>query len=465
MNAFSNEMKVHSNQHRLTHFNEFQGGTFLKKLMVLMIALAMLLSACGGGGSTASTDNKGSGGDNGKPVELQFYFPVAVGGPITKIIDGLAQDFEKENPNIKIKPVYGGSYQDTMTKVATAVQGNNSPDMAVLLSTDLYTLLSMKAIEDLTPRFSKDYFGNFYEAFLGNTKSGDTVWSVPFQRSTIVLYYNKDMFKEAGLDPEKAPKNWNELREAAAKLTKTDASGKVSQWGIEIPSTGYQYWMLQALSLQSGDNIMSGDGKQVFFNKPHVEEALQFYMDLGQKDKVMPNGAIEWATVPSDFISGKTAMMFHTTGNLTKVKTDAKFNFGVAFLPANKQFGSPTGGGNLYVFKNIPEERKKAAVKFIEFLTKPERVAQWSIDTGYVGTTKAAYETDQLKKYIESFPQAKVARDQLEYADSELSTYQNGQVTKLFNDNIQAALLGKMTAKEALQKSQEAADGILKNFK
>lgn len=404
---------------------------------------------------TAACGKESSGN---KEVELEFYFPVAVGGPITALIDKLAEDFMSENPNIKVKPIYGGSYQDTVTKVMTAVQGNNAPDMAVLLSTDLYSLLQMNALEDLTPRFSKEYFDGFYEAFMGNTKSGDTVWSIPFQRSTIVLYYNKDAFKAAGLDPEKAPSNWNELRDYAEKLTTND------QWGIEIPSTGYQYWMLQALSLQTGSNIMSNDGKEVYFNEPHVEEALQFYMDLGQKDKVMPQGIIEWATVPSDFISGKAAMMFHTTGNLTKVKNEAAFDFGVSFLPANKQYGSPTGGGNLYVFKDIPEENKQAAVKFIEFLTQPERVAQWSIDTGYVGTTMAAYETDILKKYVEDFPPAKVARDQLEYAHSELSTYQNGEVTKIFNDNIQAALMGNMTAKEALEKSQNQATQILKNI-
>ncbi|BFT74429.1 ABC transporter substrate-binding protein [Paenibacillus sp. P36] len=438
----------------------------MKKALVSLLMVTLVATACAKGESKTETKTaaaptaSAAATASTKPVELQFYFPVAVGGPITKLIDQLADDFHKENPTITVKPVYGGSYQDTMTKVATAVQGGNSPDLAVLLSTDLYSLLSMKAVEDLTPRFSKDYFNGFYEAFMGNTKSGDTVWSVPFQRSTIVLYYNKDLFKKAGLDPEKAPANWTELKEYAAKLTTSDKS----QWGLEIPSTGYQYWMTQALSLQTGTNIVSADGKQVFFNKPEVQEALQFYTDLGRKDKVMPEGALEWATVPSDFISGKTAMMYHTTGNLTKVKTDAKFNFGVAFLPANKKYGSPTGGGNLYVFKNIPEDHKAASVKFIQFLTQPDRVAQWSIDTGYVGTTKAAYETDKLKNYIKDFPQAAVARDQLKYADSELSTYQNGQVTKLFNDNIQAALLGTMTPKEALDKSQQQADDILKNF-
>ncbi|PWV95532.1 carbohydrate ABC transporter substrate-binding protein (CUT1 family) [Paenibacillus cellulosilyticus] len=461
----------------------------MKKLSILLVALTFALTACGSKDDSSISDStkptetsttqdttntqseqKDTAADqttaaSDKPVNLNFYFPVAVGGPITGLIDKLAADFNKENPNITVTPTYAGNYQDTMTKVVTAVQGGNSPDLAVLLSTELYSLLDMNALEELTPKFPQTYFDGFYEAFMGNTKSGDQVWSVPFQRSTIVLYYNKDMFKAAGLDPEKAPTTWDELRKDAAALTVKDSKGAVSQWGLEIPSTGYQYWMLQALSLQTGTNIVSNDGTEVFFNKPEVKEALQFYTDLGRKDKVMPEGVLEWATVPSDFISGKTAMMFHTTGNLTKVKTDAKFDFGVAYLPANRSFGSPTGGGNLYVFKDIPEDHKAAALKFIEFLTTPERVAQWSIDTGYVGTTKAAYETDLLKNYVEQFPQASVARDQMQYASSELSTHQNGQITKLFNDNIQAALLGTISAEDALEKSQQQADDILKQFK
>ncbi|RXT15431.1 ABC transporter substrate-binding protein [Ammoniphilus sp. CFH 90114] len=435
----------------------------MRRLWALFLVFTLALTACSSG--TTNSNSTAPAGSGDKPIELEFYFPVAVGGPITKIIDGLAADFTKENPNIKVTPIFGGSYQDTMTKVATAVQGGNAPDMAVLLSTELYTLLSMNAIENLTPQFEKSYIDDFFEGFMANSKVGDDVWSVPFQRSTIVLYYNKDAFKAAGLDPEKAPSNWQELREYAQKLTVKDGQGNVTQWGLEIPSTGFQYWMFQALALQTGDNIMSGDGKQVFFDNPANVEALQFWHDLGKKDKVMPEGIIEWATVPSDFLSGKTAMMFHTTGNLTKVKNDASFDFGVAFLPANKQFGSPTGGGNLYVFKDIPEENKKASAKFIEFLTSPERVAQWSIDTGYVATRKSAYETDTLKKYVTDFPHAKVAMDQLQYANSELSTYQNGQVQKILNDNIQAALNGTTSVNEALQKAQTQADQVLKNFK
>jgi len=424
----------------------------------LILSVMLSLSACSGGSESSNSSGGSSDGaaaQSGKKVELEFYYPVAVGGPIQQLIDQLASDFMAEHPDIVVNPIYAGSYQDTMTKVTTAVQGGNPPDMAVLLSTELYTLLEMKVLEELTNHFPQEYWNDFFEGFMGNTKSGDQIWSVPFQRSTIVLYYNKDKFREAGLDPEKPPTTWEELVEYGKQLTTGD------QWGIEIPSTGYQYWMLQAMALQTGGNIMSGDGKKVFFTEPYVEEALQFYVDLGQKHQIMPKGILEWATVPSDFISGKTAMMYHTTGNLTRVKNEANFDFDVAFLPANKQYGTPTGGGNIYVFKDIPEENKQAALEFIKFLTRPERVAQWSIDTGYVGTTKSAYETDLLKKYVEEFPQAAVARDQLQYADSELSTYQNGMVTKFLNDNVQAALSGDITPKEALEKSQSDADRTL----
>lgn len=439
----------------------------LTAFAALVVSVMLVLAACSGGngsgsksggGDSSNAGGKAAGGESksgNKKVEIEFYYPVAVGGPIQQLIDQLANDFMAEHPDIIVKPIYAGSYQDTMTKVTTAVQGGNPPDLAVLLSTELYTLLEMNAVEELTNLFPQEYWNDFYEGFMGNTKSGDQIWSVPFQRSTIVLYYNKDKFREAGLDPEKPPTTWEELVEYGKKLTTGD------QWGIEIPSTGYQYWMLQAMALQTGGNIMSNDGKKVFFNEPHVEEALQFYVDLGQKHQIMPEGILEWATVPSDFISGKTAMMYHTTGNLTRVKNEANFDFGVAFLPANKQYGSPTGGGNIYVFKGIPEENKQAALELIKFLTTPERVAQWSIDTGYVGTTKSSYETDLLKKYVEEFPQAAVARDQLQYADSELSTYQNGLVTKILNDNVQAALSGDMTPKEALEKSQSEAERIL----
>src|SRR5699024_4076741 len=130
----------------------------------------------------------------------------------------------------------------------------------------------------------------------------------------------------------------------------------------------------------------------------------------------------------------------------------------------NNQYGSPTGGGNIYLFKDIPEENKEAAIKFMEFLTEPERVAQWSIDTGYVATRESAYETDLLKEYVEELPEAVVAREQLEYSDSEMATYQNGEIQKILNDYIQSILNDEISVEEGLGRAQEEAEKVLEPF-
>ena len=184
-----------------------------------------------------------------------------------------------------------------------------------------------------------------------NSQTGGKTWGIPFQRSTIVLYYNKEAFKEAGLDPNRPPANWKEMAEYAQKLTKRDASGKVTQWGVQIPSSGFPYWLFQALAIEAGANLMNAAGTETYYDKPEVIAALQYWVDLVKKDKVHPEGIVEWGTTPKDFFEKKVAMMWTTTGNLTNVKNNAKFDFGVAMLPAGKQRGSPTGGGNFYLFK------------------------------------------------------------------------------------------------------------------
>ena len=184
-----------------------------------------------------------------------------------------------------------------------------------------------------------------------NSQTGGKVWGVPFQRSTVVLYWNKELFKEAGLDPNKPPATWNEMLAYAQKLTKRDGSGNTTQWGIQVPSSGFPYWLFQGFTTQNGVELMNAAGDTTYYDKPEVIEALQFWVDLGRKHRVMPQGVVEWGTTPRDFFERKIAMMWTTTGNLTNVKNNAKFDFGVAMLPAGKRRGSPTGGGNFYVFK------------------------------------------------------------------------------------------------------------------
>lgn len=410
-----------------------------------------------------------SSGAMAKDVELSFYYPVAVGGPITKIIDSYAADFEKENPNIKIKAIYAGTYQDTLVKALTAFKSGEPPDVAVLLSTDMFTLIDEGAIIPfdglLKTATDKAWVKSFYPAFMENSQTGGKTWGIPFQRSTVVMYWNKDAFKQAGLDPNKAPDTWDELVADGEKLTKRSADGHVSQWGIEIPSTGFPYWLFQGLTTANNVRLMNQAGTETYFDKPAVIQALQFWVDLSRKYKIQPTGTIEWGTTPKDFFERKTAIMWTTTGNLTNVRKNASFPFGVAMLPAHNGRGSPTGGGNFYLFKKMTPEKRQAALKFIKWMTSPERAAAWGIATGYIAVRPDAWKTPAMKKYVADFPAAAVARDQLKYAVAELSTHDNQRVTKALNDGIQAALTGVKTPAQAMKDAQREATRILRPYK
>jgi sn-glycerol 3-phosphate transport system substrate-binding protein len=401
-------------------------------------------------------------------VELSFYYPVAVGGPIPKIIDGYVADFEKDNPGIKINAIYAGTYQDTLVKALTAFKSGAPPDIAVLLSTDMFTLIDEDAIapfdEVIKTDADKAWVKSFYPAFMENSQTGGKTWGIPFQRSTIVMFYNKDAFKAAGLDPAKAPDTWDDLVADGSKLTKRDASGNVSQWAVEIPSTGFPYWLFQGLTTANNVRLMNEAGTQTYFDKPEVIQALQFWVDLARKDKISPSGTIEWGTTPADFFERKTAMMWTSTGNLTNVRTNAKFDFGVAMLPAHHGRGSPSGGGNFYLFKKMTAAQRDAAFKFIQWMTSPERAADWGIQTGYVAVRPDAWDTPAMQKYVAGFPAAAVARDQLKYAVAELSTHDNQRVTKALNDGIQAALTGTKTPEQAMKDAQAEAVRILRPY-
>ncbi|AQZ99399.1 ABC transporter substrate-binding protein [Comamonas kerstersii] len=402
------------------------------------------------------------------PIEVQFYYPVAVGGPITKTIDGYAAEFNKAYPQYKIVPIYAGTYQETIVKALTAHKSGKAPATSVLLSTDMFTLIDEDAIapidDFIKTEEDKAWLKGFYPAFMANSQTGGKTWGVPFQRSTVVMYYNKDAFKEAGLDPNKAPQNWAELKEAAHKLTKKDANGNVMQYGIQIPSTGFAYWMLQTFTTPNDVLLANEAGTQVTLDNPKVIEALEYWVNLA-KEGVHPKGVVEWGTTPKDFMEKKAAIIVTTTGNLTNIKNNAKFDFGVAQIAGNIRKGSPTGGGNFYIFKNAPKEQQEAAFKFAQWITQPERAAHWSMDSGYVAVSPAAYNTPTLKKYGEDFPAALVARDQLPVSVAEFSTHENQRVTKTLNDAIQAALNGTKTPAQAMKDAQREADRILRSYR
>ncbi len=402
-------------------------------------------------------------------TEVRFYFPIAVGGPVSKIIDDYAAAFEKENPDIKVTPIYSGDYVQTVAKALTAIKGGDIPETAILLAADLFLLLGEDVIVPVSDvanaSTDKAWMDGFFPAFLANAQYKGKVYSIPFQRSTPVLYWNKDAFKAAGLDPEKGPANWAEMREMAKKLTKKDAAGAVSQWGVQIPSDGNTSWLFSGIAIGNGVRMFNTDGNAVTFDDPRVIEAVNGWHALSNVDGTQPKGLISWGATPRDFIESKAAMMWTTTGNLTNIRTNAKFPFGVTFLPGMRQPGAPTGGGNFYIFKGLSKAKQDATLKFIKWMTTPELAADWSVKTGYVAVSPAAYETKTLKNYVAGFPQAAVARDQLKHAIPELSVYENQRVMKMLNDALQSVMTGARPADVALKAAQQDAMRVLKDYK
>lgn len=402
-------------------------------------------------------------------TELTMFYPVAVGGALTKIVDGIIADFEAENPDIDVNAIYAGNYNDARVKALAALQSGDPAQLSVMFSIDVHELMDLDAIvpfdDVVSTEEEKQWLGSFYPALMENGVVDGKTYGVPFQRSTIVMYYNKDLFRAAGLDPDKPPTTWEELAEVGAALTKKNTDGNVEQWGAMIPSTGYPYWMFGALTKQQGQVLMNQEGNETYFNAPKVVDALNYWKDLGGEYGVMPEGTIEWGTLRQNFLEQKTAIMWHSTGNLTTVKNNAEFDFGVAMLPAGSELGSPTGGGNFYLFKDASEEERVASLKLVRFMTSPEKAALWSKETGYMGVSPDAYQVPELAEYVESFPPAAIARDQLQHATAELSTHQAGRVRKLLDDAIQATLSGQSTAEDALNSAQKQADRILSRYR
>lgn len=403
------------------------------------------------------------------PVEITFYYPVAIGGSATKIVDDLAADFEKTNPDIKVKPVYAGTYQEAIGKALTAAKAGQPPDAAVILAADMFSLIDEGVILPFDTFIQTDddrrWINGFFPVYMLNSQYGGKTWGVPFQRGTTLFFWNKEAFKEAGLDPEKGPQTWEEVVEFAKKLTKRDASGNVTQWGMQVPSSLTSYWLLQGYVAQNNGRLSELSGDKTYFDSPEVIEALQYWVDLAAKHKVMKSGVIEWGTNAKDFFERRTAMFTTTSGNLTNVKNNAPFPFGVQILPAHKKRGAPTSGGNFYLFKTSSPEKQAATFRMIKWLTSADRSAEWSIKTGYVAPRPDAWETTALKNYVAEFPGAKVAYGQLQYMAPELATHANQRVARAIDDGIEAALTGKKTPEQAMRDAQREADRILIRFR
>jgi sn-glycerol 3-phosphate transport system substrate-binding protein len=403
-------------------------------------------------------------------TNITFFYPVQVGGPLTDVIDGYVADFHAQNPDIRVEAIFSGNYTETTTRALTAARSGTPPTVAVLLATDVYTLIDEDVVQPIDTFIQTDedraWLAGFMPAYLASAQVDGHLWSVPFQRSTAVMYYNKDLYAAAGLDPEQPPRTWDEMVEFAKALTVKDASGNVTQYGLGIPSSmNAVHWLFGALVAQNGGRLSSEDGLHTFFDTPEVIGALQFFVDLSKEHGVMPSGILEWGTTPTDFLQGRLAMAWHTTGNLGNIRTNATFNFGVAPYPGNPEPASVLGGGNLYIFSGATEEQQQAAFEFTKFMTSAELLADWGVQTGYVAPRDDSWETETLRNFVAEVPQAQVARLQIPDSVPEISTFEAARINTVLNTGIQAAITGDKTPEQAMRDAQAEAEAILSAYR
>lgn len=402
-------------------------------------------------------------------ADLEFYFPVGVNAPAVQTITDLVDAWVVKNPQHTVKAIYAGNYDETTTKALTAAKAGSPPHVAVLLAADIFTLVEEEVVTPISDLANsdadKEWLDGFYKGFMKDAIFEGKTYAVPFQRSTPVLYYNKEAFKKAGLDVNTPPKTWEEMIEMGKKLTIKDDNGNVTQWGTRVPTLGGgAAWIYGGLVISNGGLLSSDNGVDVHLDTPEAIGALEFLVELAEQG-VMAKGGISWGDTPKAFIEGNTASMWTSTGNLKFVSDNADFDWGVGFMPGGKGPGAPVGGGNFYIFDGTTDEEKAASLDFIKYMTSAENAAKWSIATGYIAPRADTWETPVMKEYAATLPQALVARDQLEYAGREFASFQRGKVTSFLIDAVEASVGGQSTPAEALAKAQKLADAVLNEYK
>jgi sn-glycerol 3-phosphate transport system substrate-binding protein len=289
---------------------------------------------------------------------------------------------------------------------------------------------------------------------LGYYSIGGKLYSMPFNTSNPMLYYNKTIFQAAGLDPNKAPRTFAEVQDYAKKLTKKDASGKVTQYGYSMAI--YGWFFEQLLAVSGGLYLDNGNGRDKLatsatFNSPEGVAILEWWKKMFDEG-ILGNYGRPTAETQKAFDAQQTAMMIESTAGLRSRLNAAqgKFELGTGFLPrpneaAFKTAGTIIGGASLWIMKDRPKAEQDCAWDMVKYLVSAPVQAQWHIASGYYPIHKRGYDEPSDKEWRAKYPQFETAIEQLHMAP-------NNRVT-------QGALTGVMP--QARQEIEAAIESVL----
>jgi sn-glycerol 3-phosphate transport system substrate-binding protein len=412
-------------------------------------------------------------------TKISFWHSMAgdIGGTA---IPKMANDFNASQQKCHVTPIYQGSYDDSLNKLKAGLQSKDTPAVVQLFDIGTRQMIDLKVVTPVQNYIDKEKYdlSDLEQNVLSYYSVDKKMWSMPFNTSNPMLYYNVDMFKAAGLDPAKPPRTFDEFTEAARKLTKKDASGKVTTYGANFAIYG---WFFEQFLAVSGANYAdNGNGREKFatkaiFNGPEGLKVVQWWKAMVDEG-IMGNTGRKTVDMRNAFLAGQAAMIIESTATLRGLLdgSKGKFELGTAFLPrpneeAYTKSGTIIGGASLWMISNRPQAEQDCAWEFIKFQSSPSMQAYWHTMTGYYPIRKAAYNEALDKEWTAKYPQFKTAVDQLHAAP--LNTFTQGGLIGVFpsaratvETMIEEVLAGKGTPQEALDKAAKSVTDAIVEY-
>jgi len=442
----------------------------MKKISVLLLAIVLVASLALVALSCQKAEEIPTG-----PVTLEWWH--AMTGKNAENLQKLADKFNASQTAYIVMPVYKGSYSDTMNAGIAAFRAGEAPAIIQVYEVGTATMMAaegaIKPVYKLMKEAGQKFDPKIYIPTITSyysTSKGEML-SLPFNSSTAVMYYNKDAFRAAGLDPEKPPVTWPEFFDAARKLKASGMEGGfTTNWISWIQLENFSAWHNQPFGTLA--NGFNGLATELVFNSPLTLKHFETMYQLSQ-DKVFIYGGRENKANPL-FTSGQVGLHFESIGGYGNMKANCKFEFGVARLPYYPDVaGAPQntiiGGASLWVFNGRTKYEYKGIAEFFTFLSSAEIQAFWHQSTGYLPITLAAYELTKSQGFYDANPGPEVAIKQLLNKDPTASSmgirFGNFNIIREIEDQTWEDILGgKISVKDGLDRMVSEGNAKLREF-
>ena len=409
-------------------------------------------------------------------TEIQFWH--AMEAALGERLNAIANDFNASQSDYKIVPVFKGTYDQTLAAGIAAYRSGNAP--AILQVYEVGTATMMQAKKAVVPvsdvfkqagmTLDEKAFVPTIASYYSDSKTGHLI-SMPFNSSTPVLYYNKDAFKKAGLDPNTPPKTWDEVEQDAQKLKAAGMScGYSSGWQSWIQLENYSAW--HGAPFATENNGFDGADAKLEFNKQLQIAHISFLQKMAKEGTFTYAGRKDEPV--SKFYSGDCGIITNSSGSLATIRKYAKFNFGTGMMPYDASVkGAPQnaiiGGASLWVLSGKDPAVYKGVAKFLAYLSSPPVAAKWHQDTGYLPVTTAAYQLTQQEGFYEKNPGSDTAIKQM--LNKPPLPYTKGlrlgnmpQIRTIIDEELEQVWADKKTPKDALDSSVSRGDDLLRRF-